>query len=141
MSLTSQVQTAGGSLAGNEHSPISSTVGPRCFPALSRDGRAAVSNVRTVASPEGVISIKVCSGYSGSACSDEPAHGQPSTRACYLGWTTSELLGELADARVAVVDESKQQSHLSGGVLTALKHAEHPVECGVRPGHRRVATG
>ena len=62
LSLTSQVQTAGRSLAGNEHSPISSTVDPRCFLALSRDGRAAVSNVRTVASPEGVISIKVCSG-------------------------------------------------------------------------------
>ena len=76
---------------------------------------------------------------SGSVCSDEPAHCQPSTCACYLGWATSELLGELADARIAVVDESKQQSHLSGGVLTALKHAEYPVECGVRPGHRRVA--
>jgi hypothetical protein len=24
-------------------------------------------------------------------------------------------------------------------VLTALKHAEYPVDCGVRPGHRRVA--
>jgi hypothetical protein len=35
-------------------------------------------------------------------CSDEPAHCQPSTCACYLGWTTSELLGELADARIAV---------------------------------------
>jgi hypothetical protein len=72
-------------------------------------------------------------------CSEEPAHCEPSTCACYLGWTTSELLGELADARIAVVDEPKQQSHLSGGVLTALKHAEYPVECGVRPGHRRVA--
>ena len=72
-------------------------------------------------------------------CSDEPAHGQPSARACYLGWTTSELLGEFADARVAVVDQSKQHSHLSGGVLTALEHPEHTVECRVRPGHRRAA--
>ena len=78
---------------------------------------------------------------SGEACSDEPAHGQPSARACYLGWTTSELLSELADARVAVVDQSKQHSHLSGGVLTALEHPEHTVECRVSPGHRRVATG
>lgn len=76
---------------------------------------------------------------SGSVCSDEPAHGQPSTCASYLGWTTSELLGELADARVAVVEESKQQSHLRRGMSTALKHAEHPVECGVRAGHRAVA--
>jgi hypothetical protein len=72
-------------------------------------------------------------------CSDEPAHRQPSACARYLGWTTSELRGELADARAAVIDQSKQQSHLSGGVLTALKDAEYPVECGVRPGHRRVA--
>jgi hypothetical protein len=76
---------------------------------------------------------------SASVCSDEPAHCQPSTCASYLGWTTSELLGELADPRVAVVDESKQQSHLRRGMLTALKHAEHPVECGVRAGHRGVA--
>ena len=73
-------------------------------------------------------------------CSDEPAHGQASARARYLGWTTSELLGELADARVAVVDQSKQHSHLSGGVVTALEHPEHTVECRVRPGHRRVVT-
>ena len=72
-------------------------------------------------------------------CSDEPAYCQPSTCACYLGWTTSELLGEFAYARIAVVDESKQQSHLSGGVLTALLHPEYPVECGVRPEDRRVA--
>jgi hypothetical protein len=110
LSLTSQVHAVGGSLAGNEHSPISSTVDPRCFLALSRDGRAAVSNVRTVASPEGVISIKVCSGLPAWCVRTSPR-----------------------------MDESKQQSHLSGGVLTALKHAQYPVECGVRPGHRRVA--
>jgi hypothetical protein len=71
--------------------------------------------------------------------SDEPAHGQASARAGYLGWTTSELLGELADARVALVEQAKEHSHLSGGVVTTLEHPEHTVEC--RPGHRRIATG
>jgi hypothetical protein len=43
-------------------------------------------------------------------CSDESAHGQASARARYLGWTTSELLRELADARIALVDQTKEHS-------------------------------
>jgi hypothetical protein len=73
-------------------------------------------------------------------CSDEPAHGQPSACARYLGWTTCELLGELAETRVAAIDQAKQHSHFSGGVLTTLEHPQDTVECRVRPGHRRVAT-
>jgi len=42
--------------------------------------------------------------------SDEPAHGQPSGGACYLAWTTSELLRELADACVALVHQTKEHS-------------------------------
>ena len=75
---------------------------------------------------------------SGLVRSDEPAHGQASARPRHLCWTTSELLGELADARVALVDQSKEHSHLSGGVVTALEHPEHTVECRIRLGHRRV---
>jgi hypothetical protein len=48
-SPTSQVQTAGGSLAGNEDSLISSTVDPRRFPALPRGGSSAVDPLRAVA--------------------------------------------------------------------------------------------
>ena len=71
-------------------------------------------------------------------CSDEAAHGEPPARACYLGWTRAELLGEFGDARVTVLEQPKQHSHLCGGVLTALESLEHTVECRV-PGHRRVA--
>jgi hypothetical protein len=70
-------------------------------------------------------------------CSDQAAHGETPARACYVGRTRAELVGELGDARVTVLEQSKQHSHLRGGVLTALEELEHTVERRL-PGHRRV---
>jgi hypothetical protein len=164
VSLTSQVQTAGGSLAGNEHSPISSTVDPRWVVALSSGPSAAVDPAEVVRFIELLSLVSMAGGVrsgrceqrahgrspgtrdlhqrllrcSGVVCSDEAAHGEPPARACYLGWTRAELLGEFGDARVTVLEQSKQHSHLCGGVLTALEPLEHMVECLVS-GRRRVS--
>jgi hypothetical protein len=65
---------------------------------------------------------------SGAVCSDETAYGQPPSRACYLGRPKAELFGEFDDVRVAVLQQSKQDSHLRGGLLALLEQLEQPVE-------------
>jgi hypothetical protein len=38
------------------------------------------------------------------------------------------LFSEFGDARVAALQQSKQDSHLGGGVLPMLEQLEYPVE-------------
>jgi hypothetical protein len=65
---------------------------------------------------------------SGVVRSDQSAHGQPPPRPRHLGGASVELFGELGDARVAALQQSKEHSHLCGGVLAMLEHLEHTVE-------------
>ena len=127
VSLTSQVQTAGGSLAGNEHSPISSTVDPQLL-RCAVERRSSRGEQRSHGrQPGGRDLHQGPLRSSGSVCSDEPAHGQASARARYLGWTTiraarrARRCPRRGGGRVEAA-----RSHLGGGVVTALEHAGAP---------------